>query len=113
MASHSSEELAVGSATDGGSILEVSDTVTPSVEHIDLRPEVSVWCDPAELADIARRKSARKTDAEAAGELLELARGDRATVREAMEYAIDGEPGADTQRALRLLFAAYQLASSY
>lgn len=81
---------------------------------IDLRSEVTVWCDPSELAEIALRKARHGAPSEetAATELLELANGDHTVVRQAMEYVVAGETDRRTQAALRLLFQAYQLAAS-
>ena len=85
-----------------------------STADIDLRPEITIWCDPSELAEVALRKARRSNEEEAAADLLELAKGDRAVVREAMEYVVTGgESGVTTQAALRLLFNAYQLAGGY
>ena len=85
-----------------------------STADIDLRSEITVWLDPSELAEVAFRKARRADEAEAAAELLDLARGDRTIVREAMEYVVtEGRSGAATQGALRLLFNAYQLATRY
>ena len=87
-------------------------TSAVSAADIDLRSEITVWCDPSELAEVAFRKVRRADEAEAAAELLDLAKGDRSVVREAMEYVVaEGRSGAATQRALRLLFNAYQLAT--
>ena len=97
-----------------GTTVDVTDTAfaTPAAPT-DVRPEITIWCDPSELAEIALRKAHRPDEAKAAGELLELAQGDRAVVRQAMEYVVAGDGGAETQGALRLLFDAYQLASKY
>jgi hypothetical protein len=84
---------------------------TTGVVTIDLRPEISIWCDPSELAEIALRKARRADEETAAAELLELANGDRSVVRQAMEYVVGGVTGGHTQAALRLLFNAYQLAT--
>ena len=90
----------------------MTSTTTPeAAAEIDLRPEIAVWCDPSELAEIALRKSRRHDEGAAAAELLDLASGDRSVVREAMEHVVATETGARAQRALRLLFNAYQLAS--
>ena len=97
-----------------GTIGVVTNTTSAvSTADIDLRPEISIWCDPSELAEIALRKARRTDESKAAAEILELASGDRTTVRQAMEYVVDGESGAATQGALRLLFDAYQLAGRY
>lgn len=91
----------------------VTSTTSPeAAPDIDLRPEITVWCDPSELAEIALRKCRRSDEEVAARELLDLANGDRTVVREAMEHVVAGETGAMAQRALRLLFDAYQLATS-
>ena len=84
-----------------------------SLADTDLRPEISVWCDPSELAELALRKIRRPDKDEAARELLDLANGDHTVLREAMEEVVAGETGAATQIALRLLFNAYQLASKH
>lgn len=97
-----------------GTTVDVTDTATlVSSSDIDLRSDFAIWCDPSELSEIALRKARRSDEAVAARELLELANGDRAVVREAMEYVVAGGGGAQTQRALRLLFKAYQLGNRY
>ena len=94
--------------------MSVTDTTTAAgPAAIDLRPEITIWCDPSELAEIALRKARRPDEKAAASELLELAQGDRAVVREAMEYVVAADSGARIEGALRLLFEAYQLASAY
>lgn len=96
-----------------GTTLDVTDTAQLAASDLELRSEISIWCDPSELSEIALRKAKRSDESAAARELLDLARGDRAVVREAMEHVVAGETGAMAQRALRLLFQAYQLGSAY
>lgn len=96
-----------------GNEVDVTDIASDVDIEIDLRSEITVWCDPSELAEIALRKARHGAASEetAAAELLEFAKGDHAVVRQAMEYVVAGEPGRRTQAALRLLFKSYQLAT--